>query len=150
MRPTIWGAVPRVWEKLKAAIEFAAENEPDDTKRMGLQWGLAVAAKKAGALVAGQPIPDDVAAEWAQADDLVLSKLREKLGLDHVRWTVSGAAPIPKETLAFFIGLRIPICEVWGMSELSCVATVSHPHDARIGTVGKLLPGMEGRIAEDG
>ncbi len=80
----------------------------------------------------------------------MLSKLREKLGLDQVRWTVSGAAPIPKETLAFFHGLGIPICEVWGMSELSCVATVSHPRDARIGTVGKLLPGMEGRIADDG
>ncbi|MGB8506508.1 AMP-binding protein, partial [Mycobacterium sp.] len=47
VRPTIWGAVPRVWEKLKAAIEFAAANEPDETKRQGLQWGLAVAAKKA-------------------------------------------------------------------------------------------------------
>ena len=77
-----WGAVPRVWEKLKAAIEFAAANEPDETKRMGLQWGLAVAAKKAEALVAGNPVPDDVAAEWAQADELVLSKLRAKLGLD--------------------------------------------------------------------
>ena len=50
VRPTIWGAVPRVWEKLKAAIEFAAANEPDETKRMGLQWGLSVAAKKAEAL----------------------------------------------------------------------------------------------------
>ena len=45
VRPTIWGAVPRVWEKLKAAIEFAAANEPDETKRTGLQWGLSVAAK---------------------------------------------------------------------------------------------------------
>jgi long-chain acyl-CoA synthetase len=150
VRPTIWGAVPRVWEKLKAAIEFAAANEPDETKRMGLQWGLAVAARKADALVAGQPVPDDVAAEWAQADQLVLSKLREKLGLEQVRHAVSGAAPIPKETLAFFVGLGIPIAEVWGMSELSCIATVSHPSDARLGTVGKLVPGMEGRIAEDG
>ena len=150
VRPTIWGAVPRVWEKLKAAIEFAAANEPDETKRMGLQWGLAVAAKKAEALIAGAPVPDDVAAEWAQADELVLSKLREKLGLEQVRHAVSGAAPIPKETLAFFVGLGIPISEVWGMSELSCIATVSHPSDARLGTVGKLVPGMEGRIAEDG
>ena len=150
VRPTIWGAVPRVWEKLKAAIEFAAANEPDETKRTGLQWGLAVAAKKAEALIAGEPVPDDVAAEWAQADELVLSKLREKLGLEQVRHAVSGAAPIPKETLAFFVGLGIPISEVWGMSELSCIATVSHPSDARLGTVGKLVPGMEGRIAEDG
>jgi long-chain acyl-CoA synthetase len=150
VRPTIWGAVPRVWEKLKAAIEFAAGNEPDETKRIGLQWGLSVAAKKADALLAAKPVPDDVAAEWAQADELVLSKLREKLGLEQVRHTVSGAAPIPKETLAFFLGLGIPISEVWGMSELSCIATVAHPSETRLGTVGKLVPGMEGRIAEDG
>ena len=150
VRPTIWGAVPRVWEKLKAAIEFAAANEPDETKRMGLQWGLSVAAKKADALLAGEPMPDDVAAEWAQADELVLSKLREKIGLEQVRHAVSGAAPIPKETLAFFLGLGIPIAEVWGMSELSCIATVARPSDTRLGTVGKLVPGMEGRIADDG
>ncbi|WP_102140961.1 fatty acid--CoA ligase FadD11 [Mycobacterium hubeiense] len=150
VRPTIWGAVPRVWEKLKAAIEFVAANEPDETKRQGLQWGLAVAGKKAAALLAGEPVPDDVAAEWAQADELVLSKLRAKLGLDQIRWAVSGAAPIPKETLGFFAGLGIPISEIWGMSELSCIATVSHPRDARLGAVGKLLPGMEGRIADDG
>ena len=150
VRPTIWGAVPRVWEKLKAAIEFSAANEPDDTKRQGLQWALAVAAKKAAAVVAGEPVPDDVAAEWAKADEMVLSKLREKLGLDQMRWAVSGAAPIPKETLAFFAGLGVPICEVWGMSELSCVASVSHPRDAKLGTVGRLLPGLEGKVADDG
>src|SRR5689334_19838173 len=126
VRPTTWGAVPRVWEKLKAAIQFAAANEPDETKKMGLQWGLGVAARKAEALAAGTAVPDDVANEWAQADELVLSKLRAKLGFDELRWAVSGAAPIPRETLAFFLGLGIPIAEVWGMSELSCIATVSH------------------------
>jgi long-chain acyl-CoA synthetase len=149
-RPTIWGAVPRVWEKLKAAIEFAVTHEQDETKRQALQWAMSVAAKRAAAMVAGEDLPDDVAAEWAQADELVLSQLRAKLGLDQVRWAVSGAAPIPKETLAFFCSIGIPIAEVWGMSELSCVASVSHPAEARLGSVGKLLPGLEGKIAEDG
>jgi long-chain acyl-CoA synthetase len=149
-RPTIWGAVPRVWEKLKAAIEFAVAHEHDETKRQALQWAMSVAAKRAAALVDGEELPDDVAAEWAQADELVLSQLRAKLGLDQLRWAVSGAAPIPNETLAFFTGIGIPIAEVWGMSELSCVASVSHPAEARLGSVGKLLPGLEGRIAEDG
>jgi long-subunit acyl-CoA synthetase (AMP-forming) len=72
------------------------------------------------------------------------------LGLDQLRWAVSGAAPIPIETLAFFAGIGIPIAEVWGMSELSCVASVSHPAQARLGTVGKLLPGLECKIADDG
>ncbi|MGE2813724.1 fatty acid--CoA ligase FadD11 [Mycobacterium heidelbergense] len=149
-RPTVWGAVPRVWEKLKAAIEFTVSHEIDEVKRQALQWAMSVAAKRADAELAGQPMPDDVAAEWAKADELVLSKLRERLGFGELRWAVSGAAPIPKETLAFFLGIGIPIAELWGMSELSCVASVSHPSVARLGTVGKLLPGLEGKIAEDG
>jgi long-chain acyl-CoA synthetase len=149
-RPTTWGAVPRVWEKLKAAIEFTVTHEPDETKRQALQWAMSVAAKRAAAMVADEPPADEVAAEWAKADELVLSKLREKLGLDQVRWAVSGAAPIPRETLAFFASIGIPIAEVWGMSELTCVASVTHPREARVGTVGKLLPGLEGKIAEDG
>ncbi|MCV7384564.1 fatty acid--CoA ligase FadD11 [Mycolicibacter longobardus] len=150
VRPTIWGAVPRVWEKLKAATEFAVAGEPDDNRRAALQWALAVGGKRSAALLAGDPVPDDVAAEWARADELVLSKLRARLGLDELRWAVSGAAPIPKETIGFFAGIGIPICEVWGMSELSCVASTAHPRDARLGTVGKLLPGLESRIASDG
>jgi long-chain acyl-CoA synthetase len=76
--------------------------------------------------------------------------VRARLGLDRLRWAVSGDAPIPKETLGFFTGLGIPITEVWGMSELTCVASVSRPQDARLGSVGTLLPGLEGRIADDG
>jgi long-subunit acyl-CoA synthetase (AMP-forming) len=145
-RPTVWGAVPRVWEKLKAGIEFTIANEQDDVTRQALQWAMSVAARRAAALVAGEAMPDDLVAEWAKADELVLSKLRERLGFGELRWAVSGAAPIPKETLAFFAGIGIPIAEVWGMSELSCVATVCHPREARFegeqaagGTTGELL-----------
>ncbi len=149
-RPTVWGAVPRVWEKLRAAIEFAVSHEADDAKRQDLEWAMSVAGKRAAALVAGEPLSDDATAEWEKADALVLSTLRERLGFAELRWAVSGAAPIPKETLAFFTAIGIPIAEVWGMSELSCVASVSHPAEARLGTVGKLLPGLEAKIADDG
>lgn len=149
-RPTIWGAVPRIWEKLKAGIEFTVSDETDEMKRAALQWAMSVADKRAQALLNREPLSDEVAAEWVKADELVLSKLREKLGFGELRWAISGAAPVPKETLAFFAGIGIPIAELWGMSELSCAASASHPRDARLGTVGKLLPGLEGRIAEDG
>ena len=144
-RPTIWGAVPRVWEKLKAAIEFAVTHEQDEAKRQALQWAMSVAGNRAAALVAGEPLSDDAAAEWEKADELVLSQLRAKLGLDQLRWAVSGAAPIPNETLAFFAGIGIPIAEVWGMSELSCVASVSHPADARLGRWASCCPGWRAR-----
>ncbi|MBF6241309.1 long-chain fatty acid--CoA ligase [Nocardia otitidiscaviarum] len=150
VHPTIWGAVPRVWEKLKGAVEFSVASETDDTRRAALTWALEVAGRKAAAQLAGTSLDEVQAAEWAKADELVLSTLRAKLGLDQLKWALSGAAPIPPETLGFFYGLGIPISEVWGMSELTCVASVSPPEQARLGTVGKLLPGLEGRIAEDG
>jgi long-chain acyl-CoA synthetase len=150
VRPTVWGAVPRVWEKLKSAIEFTVSHEKDDAKRQAIQWAMSVAAERGGAVLAGEPMSDELAADWANADELVLSKIREQLGFSELRWAISGAAPIPRETLAFFAGIGIPIAEVWGMSELSCAATASHPRDTRLGTVGKLLPGLEGKIADDG
>jgi long-chain acyl-CoA synthetase len=150
VRPTIWGAVPRVWEKLKAGIEFTVSHETDEAKRRALEWAVSVAARRGATLLADEPMSDELAAEWAKADESVLSKLRERLGFGELRWALSGAAPIPRETLAFFTGIGIPIAEVWGMSELSCVASTSHPRDARLGTVGKLLPGLEGKIADDG
>ncbi len=150
VRPTIWGAVPRVWEKFKAAIEFSVANESDPTTKAALQWALATARRKAEARLRDEPLDPALAAEWARADAAVLSKLRAKLGLDQVKWAMSGAAPVPPETLGFFFGLGIPISEVWGMSELTCVASVSPPEQARLGTVGKLLPGLEGAVAEDG
>jgi len=150
VHPTVWAAVSPVWEKLKAAIRYAVADQADSARRQELQWALSVAAKRASALVCGQQVPEDVAAEWASADELVLSKLRVTRGLDCLRWAVAGDAPIPKETLGFFAGLGIPITEAWGMSELTCIASVSGPHDARLGSVGKLLPGLEARIADDG
>ncbi|MEV0685166.1 fatty acid--CoA ligase FadD11 [Nocardia sp. NPDC050378] len=150
LRPTVWGAVPRVWEKLKAAIEFKVAAEPDETRRQGMRWALSVAATRSRHQLAGEPVPDELTAEWARADELVLSKLRAALGLDRVRWALSGAAPIPPQTLGFFAGLGIPIAEIWGMSELACICSVSHPRDAELGSVGKMLPGMESRVADDG
>ncbi|UAK31516.1 fatty acid--CoA ligase FadD11 [Nocardia asteroides] len=150
VHPTIWGAVPRVWEKMKAAIEFSVADERDDTKRGALEWALGVAARKAGAQLRGEPIDAALAEEWAEAGELVLSGLRAKIGLDQLKWAMSGAAPIPPQTLAFFFGLGIPISEIWGMSELTCVASACSPQQARLGSVGRMLPGMQWRIAEDG
>ncbi|MGH3714390.1 MAG: fatty acid--CoA ligase FadD11 [Micromonosporaceae bacterium] len=150
VRPTIWGAVPRVWEKLKAGIEMAVDREPDEARKQGMQWALGVARKVGAAWGAGEPLSDELAAERAKAEQAVFGPLRAKVGLDQLKWAVSGAAPIPPETLGFFYGLGVPISELWGMSELSCIATLSAPADAKLGTVGPLLPGMEGRIAEDG
>ncbi len=114
VKPTVWGAVPRVWEKIKAGLEAHGITDPS-------------------------VLPEETKAG-----------VRQLIGLDEVRWTVSGAAPIAPEVLQFFTDLGIPVCELWGMSELSCCATINPPDDIRIGTVGKALPGVELSLAEDG
>jgi len=117
VRPTVFGSVPRVWEKMRAALEAAAGPQLADA---------------------------------ARADPAVGAAVRAKLGLDQVQWMCCGAAPAPVELLEFFDALGLPICEVWGMSETSCIVTTNRPGRTRYGSVGLPLDGMEVRIAEDG
>jgi long-subunit acyl-CoA synthetase (AMP-forming) len=113
-RPTIWGAVPRVWEKIKAALE-------------------------------AQGITDPPALSEEQR-----AAVRAKLGLAECRWAIAGAAPTAVEVLEYFAALGLPICEVWGMSELTCIATCNPPGRVKLGTVGPPIPGVEVKLADDG
>ncbi|MFF5369542.1 AMP-binding protein [Streptomyces sp. NPDC013187] len=149
-RPTIWCAVPRVWNKIKQAVELGIESEPDAARRRVAGEALEAGLRRTRLLQAGKPVDDELAAAYAEADAGVLSALRSRLGLDQVRWAVTGAAPTPPATLEFFAALGVPICEGWGMSELSCFGAVSPPAQARFGTIGTLLPGLEARQAADG
>jgi long-subunit acyl-CoA synthetase (AMP-forming) len=149
-RPTVWGAVPRVWEKLKAALEAGFAAEPDEQRRAAVSGALERALELVRAEQAGEPVAAELRAACALADVEIFCKLRAQLGLDQVRYLVSGAAPIAPEVLEFFAALGLPICEVWGMSETSLIATIN-PQDAiRIGTVGVPLPGVELSLADDG
>jgi long-subunit acyl-CoA synthetase (AMP-forming) len=149
-RPTVWFAVPRIWEKIKMGIEakVAAEESPVKKKLAG--WAFATAAKNAQARLAGKSVNPIDRAQYAVADKLVLSKIRAALGLDELKWCWSGAASIAPETLTFFLGLGINICEIWGMSESTGAGTLNPPGKAKIGTVGPPLPGTQVKLAEDG
>jgi long-chain acyl-CoA synthetase len=149
-RPTVWFAVPRIWEKIKMGIEAKVAAEPSPVKKRLAQWALATAARKAEAELAGRSLSLVDAAQFTVADRLVLSKLRAALGLDELKWCWSGAASIAPETLTFFLGLGINICEIWGMSESSGAGTLNPPGKAKIGTVGPALPGTQVRLAQDG
>jgi long-chain acyl-CoA synthetase len=150
VRPTTFGAVPRIWEKTKAALEAAVEAEPDEGRRAGVRWAIDVGRRRVRAEQAGKPVDDALAEEHARADELVLSKLRGSLGLDQADRFVAGAAPTPVDVLEFFAAIGIGICESWGMSELTSLATINPPERIKIGTVGPPLPGIELRLADDG
>ena len=149
-KPTIWFAVPRVWEKMKAGVEAKLAEEPNDKKRRLAEWAIATGQEKAQARLAGTGISRGLAAKAALADKLVLHKLRDALGMSELRWAWSGAAAIAQETLYFFMGLGIDVVELWGMSEVTGAGTLNPIGRQKVGTVGPALPGVELRIAEDG
>lgn len=150
VRPTWFFAVPRIFEKLKAAFEAGVEAEEDEQKKTATKWAIGVGAKRVELEQAGEEIPSDLAEEHAKADAAVLSKIREKLGFDQLEALNVGAAPTPREVIAFYHALGLPLAELWGMSETCGAGTCNPPDKIKIGTVGPPSPGMEIKLAEDG
>jgi long-chain acyl-CoA synthetase len=155
IRPTIWAAVPRVWEKLETALESRIDAEPDAGLRQNLLRAIATGRRKVRAEQAAingtGPGPDDeLLADYRKADAHFLSAIRRQVGLDEVRWSMSGAAPISIDVLEFFGAIGLPICEALGVSELSGLVTVNSPDRTKLGTVGPALPGVELMCADDG
>jgi long-subunit acyl-CoA synthetase (AMP-forming) len=149
VKPTVWGGVPRIWEKLKTAIEIGITAEPDEAKREATVAAIELGRRRARALMDGGT-PAELEAEWKQADEQVLSTIRAMLGLDQVESFVVGAAPTPPEVLEFFLALGIEIRETWGMSETTAITTLNPPGSVRVGTVGPPIPNTEVKLADDG
>ena len=149
VKPTVWGGVPRIWEKLKAAIEIGIAAEPDQAKRDATEAAIEVGRRRAAAYMDGG-VPTELQTEWERADEQVLSTIRAMLGLDQVESFVVGAAPTPPEVLEFFLALGIEIRETWGMSETTAITTLNPPGGVRVGTVGPPIPNTEVKLAEDG
>ena len=140
LKPTFWGAVPRVVEKLKAALEAGIAAEPDEQRRAGLQKAIEIGRQKVAAEQAGE-VPAELAQAYAQMDELVLSKLRERIGLDEAEWIVVGAAPMSREVHEFLLAIGLPVLELYGMSECSCVVSACLPGTPRSAASGRHSPG---------
>ena len=102
-----------------------------------MQGAIATGIEKVRLEQAGEAIPEELAERHAQAEAHVLSALRAKLGLDQARWICSGAAPLSREVYEFLLGIGLPVVELYGMSEASCVITTVAPEAVRVGTVGR-------------
>jgi long-chain acyl-CoA synthetase len=150
VRPTFFFAVPRIWEKVKAALEAGIANEPDEAKRAAIHGAFELGLRRVRLRQAGEEVPRDLAAQCARADESVFSKLRERLGLDQAEHILTGAAPSPVDVLEFFHAIGIEILEVWGLSESTGLATSNLPGRAKLGTVGLPATGVELRLADDG
>jgi long-chain acyl-CoA synthetase len=142
VKPTYLPSVPRIFEKLYTLVASNVDAEM-------LAKAREVGGKVEDLRVAGQPIPDELQAAYDQFDEKLFSNVRAAFG-GRLREAVTGAAPIAPEILEFFWASGVPVLEGYGMTETATVATTSTPEEHRFGTVGKPLPGVEVRIAEDG
>jgi long-subunit acyl-CoA synthetase (AMP-forming) len=150
VRPTVWGGVPRVLEKLRAGLEAALASETDAERRASVETAIDAGREVVRSEQAGKAVDAELAARRAQAERLFLAPLRHKVGLDRVERLAIGAAPSPPDLLEFYWAVGLPLLEVWGMSETSAVCTTNRLGANRIGTVGQPIAGAEVALADDG
>ena len=143
VRPTTFVAVPRVYEKIYAQAERKAGRF---ARRAIFDWALSVGVENKPDILAGRT---PTSSAWRLANKLVFSKIREGMG-GHVKTFISGGAPLGRELAEWYAIAGIRIHEGYGLTETSPVIAVNSPIHHRIGTVGKILPNLEVRIAADG
>ena len=148
IQPTIFFAVPRIWERIHASIAIKGR---DGTRFKRLWFGIGMKlARRIGDLrVANEG--DHTALSrflYAIGYPIVFRAIKERIGLRRVRYAASGAAPIAPEVLRDFLGMGVPLFELYGMTENSAVATCNFPGANKVGTVGVPYPGTELRIDE--
>lgn len=148
VRPTVLPSVPRVYEKIHAAIVSAIDEKTGPTRRLA-KWSLEVGREVSAREQGGRPVNGVLRAKHRAADRLVLAKIRERLG-GRLRTPISGGAPLGREIAEFFDAIGIRIFEGYGLTECTSAATTNTPQRWRFGTVGPALPGFGLRLADDG
>jgi long-chain acyl-CoA synthetase len=148
IQPTILFGVPRIWEKILATVTIRLASA-SPLKRVNARLWLAVADRIGSTLVrTGGRHTSGTRLAYAVGWLFFYRALRERIGVARVRYAASGAAPIAPEVLKFFMGIGVPMHEVYGMTENTAVATANRPGRIKLGTVGEPHPGVELRIDE--
>ncbi len=149
IRPTVLVGVPRLFEKMRARILEASRALPG-LKQHLVTWGLRTGERFERARRRGDALSPWLRWQRAVAERTVLARIREQIGLDRARSLISGGAALSPDVAYFFLGLGLEILQGYGLTETSPVVTVNPPGANKIGTVGRPIPGVEVKIAEDG
>ena len=145
-KPTYFPSVPRIFEKI---YTLASTNIKEKISEEQFDAMVALGVKVRELQARGEPVPPELQKPFDEADEQVFAGVRAIFG-GRLRQAVTGAAPIAKEILEFFYAAGVPVLEGYGMTETATVATYSTIDQHRFGTVGRVLPGVEARIADDG
>jgi long-chain acyl-CoA synthetase len=147
VQPTLFGSVPRIFEKAYAKIHSQIEQKPKPVQHL-FAWAKKVARQAAPYRVEKRRMPPKLQLEYAVADRLVFTKIRGAFG-GRVTSFVTGAAPIAMEILEFFWGVGLNIYEAYGMTESTVLTHINRPGFVSLGSVGQAIPPMQVRIASD-
>jgi long-chain acyl-CoA synthetase len=148
VKPTYLPSVPRIFEKVYTLAHGAIEAQPPEEQQQA-QAAIALGMKVRTLMAEGKPVPEELQQPFEEADEKLYKNVRAIFG-GRVRQATSGAAPIAREILEFFWACGVPVLEGYGMTETATAATASTIENYKFGTVGRALPGVELKIAEDG
>ncbi len=143
--PTVFTAVPRVWEKFYSGVMIALK-EAGAVQQATYAWAIGVGTRIADRVLAGQPVGSGLKLQFILARWLALNNVRKLIGIHRSRFLVTGAAPISPELVKWYLALGVPMLEVWGMTE-TCGASTGVPADRiKPGSIGPAAPFNEVRL----
>ncbi len=148
VQPTVFGSVPRIFEKAYAKAMSEIAKKPAAVRKL-FAWALDVSSRRIRLLHANKPVPLPLRLQHALADRLVWKRVRQVFG-GRVRLFVTGAAPIALSILEFFWAANLPIYEAYGMTEATVATHINMPGAIRLGSVGRCVSRMQCHIAPDG
>jgi long-chain acyl-CoA synthetase len=145
--PTVFTAVPRVWEKFYSAVTISVR-EASPLQQASYRWALAVGQQVADRVVQGQPVSAWLKGRFMLARWAALDNVRKLLGIHRARFLLTGAAPISPDLIRWYLALGVPMFEVWGMTETAGLSTSMQGYRIKPGSIGKAAPFNEVRLDE--
>lgn len=133
--PTVFTAVPRVWEKFYSGVMIGLK-EASRLQQAAYAWSIGVGMQIADLVMAGKPVPGSLKAKFRIAEVLALGNVRKLLGINRARFLITGAAPISPDLVRWYLALGVPMLEVWGMTETTGAATCVPPNRIKPGSIG--------------
>lgn len=147
VRPSVMGVVPRMLEKIHERVLEVVRQAPPSKQKL-FRWAIEVGRRYFPYRLEGRAAPPGLRLRYAIADVLAFSKVRARMG-GRVTALISGAAPLSRELAEFFFGAGLPVYEGYGLTETSPVISVNCPGCVRLGTVGRVIPGVDVKIDEE-